>query len=96
MNKGTVYLSGPMTGHKNFNRAAFIECGRALESRGYNVLNPAMLPNGLTDAQYMSICQQMVIASKSMYMLKGWKLSNGALAEHALAFKLDLNVIYEA
>lgn len=95
MSKGTLYLAGPMTGIKDFNRPAFNQMANALTSDGYSVLNPATLPGGMTQAQYMSICLPMVLCSQTVYMLKNWKMSEGALAEHALAFKLNLRIIYE-
>jgi hypothetical protein len=95
MNKGTIYVSGPMTGYDNFNRAAFHKAANNLTDHGYNVLNPATLPDGLTQAQYMSICQPMVLCSDAIYMLSGWQNSDGAKAELALANKLQINVVYE-
>jgi hypothetical protein len=93
--KKTAYLSGPMTGYENFNRESFNLAAKLLAEDGFNVLNPATLPDGLTQTQYMSICQPMVMASTHIYMLKGWMKSNGAVAEHALARKLSLEIIYE-
>ncbi|ECE8819412.1 DUF4406 domain-containing protein, partial [Salmonella enterica subsp. enterica serovar Reading] len=48
-----VYIAGPMTGYENFNREAFHRAEKALKREGHTVLNPAVLPNGLTQAQYM-------------------------------------------
>ena len=90
-----IYIAGPMTGYKNFNRDSFNDRESMLTELGYNVLNPATLPNGLTQIQYMSICLPMVLASNSIYMLKGWAKSKGAMAELTLANKLNLEVIYE-
>ena len=91
----TIYISGPMTGYENFNRKEFNHKANILTDVGYNVLNPATLPNGLSQLQYMSICQSMVLASQSIYMLIGWQASEGAKAELALAQKIKLEVIYE-
>lgn len=90
-----IYISGPMTGLPNFNREEFNSTQHALIDDGFAVLNPACLPDGLTDTQYMAICLPMVMASECIYMLRGWKESKGAIAEHALAEKLGLTVIYE-
>lgn len=90
-----IYIAGPMTGYANFNREAFNDHAAELTRLGYNVLNPATLPSGLTQTQYMSICLPMVMASSCVYMLHGWTKSKGALAELALAEKLGLEVIYE-
>ena len=95
MSEGTVYIAGPMTGIEHFNRPAFYKVASSLTRSGYNVLNPATLPPGLSQAQYMSICLPMVLCSDSLFMLKNWRESEGALAEHALAVKLKLRISYE-
>ena len=50
-----VYIAGPMSGLPNFNRAAFNHAHFHLWSKGHIVLNPARLPDGLTQADYMDI-----------------------------------------
>ena len=89
-----IYVSGPMTGYENFNRELFSSTAKALEDDGFNVLNPATLPDGLTQTQYMSICQSMVMCAGFIYMLRGWQDSEGAKAELALARKLGLEVLF--
>lgn len=93
--KKIIYIAGPMSGLPNFNRHEFFATAKALQDDGFNVLNPATLPDGLTQQQYMAICLPMVMASNCVYMLRGWKKSKGAVAEHALAEKLELPIIYE-
>jgi hypothetical protein len=39
----TVYLAGPMSGYKDFNREAFAEASEQLRRAGYVVINPAEL-----------------------------------------------------
>lgn len=90
-----IYISGPMTGYDNFNRAAFHKAANNLTDHGFNVLNPANLPNGLTQLQYMSICQPMVMCATHIFMLHGWTSSDGAKAELALAQKIGLQIVYE-
>ncbi|MEJ8918077.1 DUF4406 domain-containing protein [Escherichia coli] len=65
-------------------------------AEGHIVLNPAVLPGGLCQSEYMDICLAMVRSADAIYLLKGWDVSAGARAEHALAEKLGLTVIYEA
>ncbi|EEC7734784.1 DUF4406 domain-containing protein, partial [Escherichia coli] len=43
-----VYIAGPMTGYENFNREAFHKVEEELKREGHTVLNPAVLPDGLT------------------------------------------------
>ncbi|ENM6975340.1 DUF4406 domain-containing protein, partial [Escherichia coli] len=43
-----IYIAGPMTGYENFNREAFHKAEEALKREGHTVLNPSVLPDGLT------------------------------------------------
>ncbi|EEW0416974.1 TPA: DUF4406 domain-containing protein [Escherichia coli] len=90
-----VYIAGPMTGYKNFNREAFHNAEEELKREGHTVLNPAVLPDGLTQPQYMDICMAMIRSVDVIYMLKDWQRSAGAKAELALAEKLGHVVIFQ-
>ncbi len=87
-----IYIAGPMTGYENFNRNAFNEKSEQLKSSTFIPLNPATLPDGLTQGQYMDICFAMIRAADAIYLLSGWKKSDGALAEYAYAKKLGLGI----
>ncbi|EEO4650490.1 DUF4406 domain-containing protein, partial [Salmonella enterica subsp. enterica] len=67
-----------------------------LMAEGHIVLNPAVLPGGLCQSEYMDICLAMVRSADAIYLLNRWEESIGARAEHALAEKLGLTVIYES
>lgn len=54
-----IYIAGKIAGDRRY-RAKFREAAKALEAVGHVVLNPATLPDGLTDADYMRICMAMV------------------------------------
>lgn len=90
-----VYVAGPMTGLPDFNRDAFRKQHVSLMNEGHIVLCPAILPNGLSQHEYMDICFAMVRAADAIFMLRGWEKSDGAVAEHALAKKLGLSIILE-
>ena len=90
-----IYIAGPMTGYENFNREAFHRAEDALKREGHTVLNPAVLPDGLTQPHYMDICMAMLRCGDAVYMLKGWQQSAGARAELALAEKLGHAVIFQ-
>ena len=51
-----IYIAGPMTGYPDYNRAAFNAKASELMSEGHIVLNPAVLPGGLCQSEYMDIC----------------------------------------
>ena len=46
-----IYLAGRIAGDRKY-RAKFREATRALEGMGHVVLNPATLPDGLTDRKF--------------------------------------------
>lgn len=85
-----IYIAGPMTGHENFNRDAFNNAAASLTNRGHVVLNPATLPDGLSEAEYMDISFSMVRAADGVFLLPGWKASAGATAEYHYAYKLEM------
>ena len=87
-----IYISGPMTGHKNFNRDAFNKEASRLESHGHVVLNPATLPSGLSQREYMDIDLAMLRAADAILVLPGWQGSAGATTEYHYAYKLELPV----
>jgi len=91
--KKRVYIAGPMTGYNNHNRAEFFSIAADLQDLGYIVLNPATLPEGLKQSEYMDICLAMIRAASAIYMLKGYESSKGALTELAYAEKLELEII---
>lgn len=89
-----VYVAGPMTGYEDFNRQEFNDAAARLYIYDKSaVLNPATLPDGLTQGQYMDICFAMIRAADAIYLLKGYEKSKGALAELAYAEKLGLEII---
>lgn len=88
-----VYIAGPMTGLPHFNRPAFQQAAINLSFEKHVPLNPAILPDGLTEADYMTIGLTMLQRAEAIYLLTGWQFSAGARAEHALALKLGLEVI---
>lgn len=92
-----VYIAGAISGDVVANRHRFAAAKHSIMASSTNttVLNPAELPGGLTQTQYMSICLPMVMMSTSLFMLKGWEKSEGAIAEHALALKLKIEIVYQ-
>ncbi len=88
-----IYIAGPMTGLPNFNRDAFNKEALRLQSLGHVALNPAILPDGLEQHEYMAICIEMVKMADHLVLLPNWERSAGATAERALAIKLGKPVI---
>lgn len=88
-----IYIAGPMTGLPHFNRPAFRQAALNLSFEKHIPLNPAILPDGLTEADYMTISITMLLLADAIYLLTGWQFSAGARSEHALALKLGLEII---
>lgn len=91
-----VYISGPMTGMPAKNVERFQAAEEYLRLKGHIVLNPAILPEGLTYQEYMSIDLAMLDAADAIYLLKGWDESPGASFEALCAHNKGLKVIREA
>jgi hypothetical protein len=91
MTTGNVlYIAGPITGIADYH-IRFGDATRAATLQGWQPINPAALPAGMTEAAYMDICCAFV----AVLMLPGWQESVGAHIEHDLAFKCGKRVMYE-
>lgn len=84
MNDPVVYISGPIKGVPRY-WEAFERAEDQLRSRGFIPLNPAVLPAGLTAKAYMQTDLSMLMDAGAVYMLPGWKNSEGCNIERALA-----------
>ena len=87
-----VYIAGKITGDPNY-REKFGKAARLLAKDGCIVLNPATLPEGLNQAEYMRICLAMLDCADTVYLLKDWKESEGARIELAYARKVVKAVV---
>lgn len=92
-----IYISGPISDYEDCNREAFMIAEEKLKRvAGDIILNPALLPSGLSEHEYMDICVAMLRCCDAIYLLNGWRASAGASAEYALAYKLGLKVINQS
>lgn len=91
-----TYIAGPMTGIDKLNRPAFQAAAEQLHrDLGRVVINPATLPDGLTQAEYMDICLAMIRSADTVYLLRGWEQSEGAMAEYHYAKKIGKQLEYQ-
>lgn len=84
-----IYVIGPVTGHKDRNRAAFEGARRTLESEGHEVSTPLdFVPEDATHAMAMrmSLCWLLHTGNvEAVYALDGWEQSPEALMELEVA-----------
>ncbi|EOD9110329.1 DUF4406 domain-containing protein [Vibrio parahaemolyticus] len=90
-----IYIAGPMSGLPEFNRHNFHLVDTLLTKAGNVVLNPATLPDGLSQPEYMDICCAMVRCADALFMLNDWEKSEGAMAEYHLAKKLGKSILIQ-
>ena len=86
-----VYIAGRISGDPSY-REKFGDAEIALRRAGYVVLNPARLPDGLSQADYMRICFAMIDCADAVYFLPDWALSEGARIERAYCEKCGKGV----
>lgn len=89
-----VYIAGRISGYEGY-KEHFKREQLKLEADGHVVLNPAELPKGLNQEEYMRICISMLYVCDCIYMLAGWEFSVGATIEHGLANQANKLVVYE-
>ena len=75
-----IYIAGKIAVDKRY-RAKFREATKALEMAGHVVLNPATLPDGLEQADYMRICLAMLDTADLAVFLPDYQESKGAMVE---------------
>lgn len=80
-----IYIAGPMSGIREFNRPAFFAAEEYLIEHGAKVMNPATLPIGFEHHEYMKIAMPMLDACDVVAFLPGWQLSKGARVEFTTA-----------
>lgn len=91
------YLSGPITGHKDYRRQ-FAEAAAALKELGYVVINPAELDQALPVEELgyegiMRIDLELLSTADYLVQLPGWENSKGANRELGFALGTDKIVV---
>lgn len=75
-----IYIAGKITGDKRY-KAKFAAAAKNLQAAGHVVLNPATLPAGLEQADYMRICMAMLDTADQVTFLPDYQESAGAMVE---------------
>jgi hypothetical protein len=93
-----VYISGSITNRpieeasKHFSKAE-----EFLKEKGHSVVNPMVLKHD-HDKTWLSYMKEDIVAlmqCETIYMLKGWDLSRGAVIEFNLAKELGFKIMFE-
>ena len=77
-----IYIAGKITGDPAY-RDKFAAAEIQLGGQGHVVLNPAELPEGMAQADYMRICFAMIDVADAVVFLPDAKESAGARLEMA-------------
>lgn len=93
------FISGGITGVTNY-RENFDNAEKELKSKGYKVINPTIISEHLIEAdasweECMSVTRALFDICDSVYMLRGWEKSAGAVIEHKAALDQKKRIMYE-
>lgn len=91
MSKVKVYIAGPIRGVADY-KERFAKERKALEGNGFAVLDPSILPEGMSQEDYMRISMAMMQSADGMILLEGWENSEGARIEKAYADMVGIPV----
>lgn len=90
-----VYIAGRITGNPDYKRE-FEEYAEIIEESGHIPLNPAVLPAGMTPADYMRVCFAMIDCADMIAFLPRYEKSEGARLELAYARYIHKPFYYAA
>ncbi len=93
-----VYISGPITGTTDY-MLRFAVAEKQLQIQGYEVFNPARVNAGMPEVatweDYMKVAEAVLSCCDTIYMLRGWENSRGAVKEYHLAMAAGMVVLKE-
>lgn len=87
-----IYIAGKITDDE-FYEAKFCRVAAVLRKEGYVALNPATLPKGMNNADYMRICFAMIDSADAVVFLPDWHESRGARLERAYCEYIGKEII---
>ncbi len=91
-----MYISGPISGIPDLNRAAFDSAEKTLRWLGHETVNPLKINN---PEDTWEQCMRRDIAAlrecEGIYMLKGWEKSEGAWIERHIGSWMGIPIYFE-
>lgn len=92
-----VYLSGPITGVKNYKGLFMFTNKLAKMCDASQVFNPAsQIPDSLNCEEAMKRCVRALTDHDTIVMLPDWNVSQGSKIEHEVARACGISVVYLA
>lgn len=88
-----VYISGAIASDPEY-KTKFQKAANDLTLQGFTVLNPAVLPEGMSRAEYMAINLPMLMMADMMMLLPDYEQSQGALLERHLCQYIAKPIVY--
>lgn len=90
--KPKIYIAGKIAGDPDY-KAKFDTAEQEYKKKGYTVLNPSWMPQGMQPADYMRICFAMIDTADVVAFLPGYRQSAGAQVELQYCFYIDKAVV---
>ena len=92
----SVYISGPITGMPDLNRASFSVAEAVIAYRGFIPINPhRIVCTDCTWSGYMRADIAELVKCDYIYVLHGWWHSRGAIVELIVAKACGLKIMWE-
>lgn len=88
-----AYIAGKITGVPDY-KEKFQKGVEALVKEGFIVLNPAVLPEGMSPHDYMKICFAMIDVADIVFFLPDWTFSDGARLEYEYCNYISKKMMY--
>ena len=88
-----IYISGPMTGIKDYNALAFEKAYFVLQERGYEPVMPVPYVDGKSYQEYLRDDLKLLLECDGIYMLDLWQESKGAKLEHMVALACGIDEV---
>ena len=95
--KNRVFISGPMSGYKQYNFPAFNAAAKRLTDEGMIAVNPADIGvvEGAKWEDYVRATIRLMMTCERVYVLPNWQESRGACLEIDIATQLGMPITFE-
>jgi len=93
--KQLIYIAGPMTGIKDWNRPAFADAAKRLTAAGIECIDPAAVDNPDEELEWHMYLRRdlpIVCGCSGLALLPGWWRSKGARLEFNTALELGMEI----